>query len=105
VDEDLFETRTPLGFRVRLPRTRWQIIITMKHPAMAGRERDVFATLASPEQIRRSRTDDSVFLFYCTEQPGRWICSVVKRVDNNDAFVITAYPTDAIKEGETIWTR
>ena len=105
MDENLFEARTPLGFNVRLPRERWQIIITMKHPAMAGRDQDVFATLVSPEQIRRSRADDSVFLFYRTDQPGRWICSVVKRVHNDDAFVITAYPTDAIKEGQTIWTR
>ncbi len=76
-----------------------------EHPAIQGREQDVHSTLVLPEQNRQSRTDDSVFLFYRTTQPGRWICTVVKRVDNDDAFVITAYPTDAIKEGETIWTR
>lgn len=73
-------------------------------PGDGGREKDVQATLVSPEQVRQSRTDKSVFLFYRSEEPGRWICSVVKRVDNDDAFLITAYPTDAIKEGETIWT-
>ncbi len=33
---------------------------------------------------------------------GRWICAVVKRL-NGEAFLITTYPTDAIKEGEPIW--
>ena len=69
----------------------------MKHPVMAGRERDVEETLRNP--------DSTVLLFYRAERPGRWTCAVIKRVDNDDAFVITAYPTDAIKEGETIWTR
>lgn len=96
---------TPLGFRVRLPRGRWEIITTIKHPVMAGREEDVEATLQFPEQMRQSRSDPSVLLFYRTERPGRWICVVVKRVDNDEAFVVTAYPTDAIKEGETIWNR
>jgi hypothetical protein len=66
VQENLFEAQTPLGFRVRLPRERWETIVAMKHPAMQGREQDVHSTLVLPEQIRQSRTDDSVFLFYRT---------------------------------------
>jgi len=88
-----------------LPRGRWDIIATIKHPVMLAREEEVQATLESPAQVRQSRTDPAVFLFYRAERPGRWICVVVKRVDNDEAFVITAYPTDAIKEGETIWIR
>ncbi|PYQ27089.1 MAG: hypothetical protein DMF56_21240 [Acidobacteria bacterium] len=38
-------------------------------------------------------------------QPSRWICAVAKRVDDRDGFLITAYPTDAIKEGTRIWTK
>jgi len=40
-DELLFEVLTPLGFRVRVTRSYWELIITIKHPAMAGRENDV----------------------------------------------------------------
>ena len=39
--ESLFEADTPLGFRVRVNRTRWELIVSEKHPAMKGRELDV----------------------------------------------------------------
>ena len=84
---------------------RWQLIIATKHPSMAGREEEVRVALERPEQIRQSRTDASVLLFYRNERPHRWTCVVVKRIADDDAFVITAYPTDAIKEGVAIWTR
>jgi len=103
--ESLFEVETRLGFRVRVPVARWQLIITTKHPAMNERELDARRTLADPDEIRRSNSDADVFLFYTIERPGRWICAVVKRVDEHDAFLITAYPTDAIKEGTRIWTK
>ena len=44
----LFEVLTPLGFRVRVTRTYWELIITVKHPVMAGREDDVQETLKNP---------------------------------------------------------
>jgi hypothetical protein len=39
-----------------------------------------------------------------SEQPGRWLCAVAKRL-NAEGFLITTYPTDAIKEGERIWNK
>jgi len=51
-----------------------------------------------------SRSDPAVYLFYRMEYPGRWICAVAKRLDS-EGFLITAYPTDAIKEGERTWSR
>jgi len=45
-----------------------------------------------------------VLLFYRLERPGRWICAVAKRL-NDEGFPITTYPTDAIKEGERIWSK
>ncbi|HNT34159.1 MAG TPA: hypothetical protein PKH07_04095, partial [bacterium] len=60
--------------------------------------------LENPDQIRMSRKDTRVYLFYGTERPGRWICAVVKKL-NGSGFLITAYPTDAVKEGETVWHR
>ncbi len=100
--EILFEALTPLGFRVRVTRANWELIITIKHPIMAGRENDVQKTLRNPDEIRLSRSDPQVYLFYRSERIGRWICAVVKRL-NGDSFMITAYPTDAVKEGEHIW--
>ena len=100
--EILFEVRTPLGFPVRVTRTRWQFIATLKHPAMAGRESSVRLALESPDEVRQSRIDSEVVLFYRTEGAKRWVCAVTKQ-GGDAAFLITAYPTDAIKEGVRLW--
>lgn len=68
---------------------------------MLGREVDVQETLRMPDKICRSLEDPQVYLFYRLERPLRWICAVAKRL-NGEGFLITAYPTDAIKEGEQI---
>ena len=67
---------------------------------MAGREASVRLALESPDEARQSRTDPEVLLFYKAEAPKRWTCAVVKRTENE---LVTAYPTDAIKEGVRIW--
>jgi hypothetical protein len=105
MDSDIFfEVSTPLGSRVRVTRQYWELIVTVKHPVMQARAADVQGTLQGPDEVRRSRSDPSVLLFYRAEQPGRWLCAVVKRL-NNEGFLITTYPTDAIKEGEPIWNK
>ncbi len=38
----------------------------MKHPVMAGRESEVQKALENPDEIRESRSDPSVYLFYGT---------------------------------------
>src|SRR5205085_10672444 len=53
----LFAVETRLGFVVDVTVDRWQIITSIKHPAMQGSENAVKTTLAEPEQIRRSRSD------------------------------------------------
>jgi hypothetical protein len=98
----LFAILTPNGLRVRVSRDRWELITTVKHPVMAGGETRVRAALKSPDEIRQSRTDPEVLPFYKAEAPRRWTCAVVKRT-NDEAFLVTAYPTDAIKEGVRIW--
>jgi hypothetical protein len=100
----LFEVSTPLGFRVRVMRSYWELITTIKHPVMAGYELTVQDTLKAPAQIRLSRSDGSVYLFYRQGRVGRWIYAVVKRL-NDEGFLITSYPTEAIKEGERIWPK
>jgi hypothetical protein len=100
----LFEVLTPLGFRVRVTRERWEMIATVKHPAMSGREASVKIALENPDEGRQSRTDPEVLLFYKAEAAKRWTCAVVKRT-NDDAFLVTAYPTDAIKEGDRVWPK
>jgi hypothetical protein len=103
-DELLFEALTPLGFRVRVTHAYWEVIITVKHPVMTGRENDVKDTMENPCEIRQSKSDRAVYLFYKLERMGRWVCAITKRLDG-DGFLITAYPTDAIKEGELVWPK
>ena len=103
-DEALFEVLTPLGFHVRVTRAYWELIVTVKHPVMAGRDNDVKDALQRPSEIRQSRSDFDVYLFYKPERIGRWVCAVAKQLNGN-GFLITAYPTDAIKEGELIWPK
>jgi hypothetical protein len=99
----LFDVLTPLGFAVRCTHTYWEFIVTYKHPVLRGREREIAQVLADPQQARRSRKDPNVFLFYRGAGP-RWLCAVARRGDGF-GFLIPAYPTDAIKAGETIWTK
>lgn len=98
-----FEVVTPLGFTVRCTRAYWEFVVTRKHPVLFGHEQEIADALADPDEIRRSRKDDAVLLFYRGAAP-RWHCAVARREDGT-GFLITAYPTDAIKAGETIWTR
>lgn len=98
------EALTPLGFWVRVTRSYWHMIVTIKHPIMNGREEQARQTLEQPDEIRRSKVDPCVLLFYKFDRPKRWVCVVIKKLDG-EGFIITAYPTDAIKEGVQIWRK
>jgi len=80
----------------------WDLIVSVKHPVMAGREDDVRNALENPDEIRQSKSDEAVYLFYKAEREKRWICAV-SRQTGESGFLITTYPTDAIKEGVQIW--
>jgi hypothetical protein len=69
---------------------------------MAGRESSVRAAAERPEEIRQSRTDPDMRLFYKAEGVRRWVCVVAKQA-HDQTFLVTAYPTDAIKEGIRVW--
>jgi len=107
IDEEskiLFIVETPLGFSVRTTISYWNIIITIKHPIMKDREADVKLTLSDPDEIRQSKSDDSVYLFYLSDHDNRWICAVTKKL-NGEGFLITTYRTSAIKEGTVVWQK
>ena len=80
----------------------------LHHQEMTGLEAEVERTLQSPAEVRVSRSDNTVQLFYeyyaQTRVGEKWLCVVVK-YPPDDAFVITAYLTDQLKAGETIWPK
>jgi len=101
-DDILFDIETPLGFRIRTTHSHWELITTIKHPVLRGRLQDVQSTLQSPDEIRLSRSDSQVYLFYRSDGTKRWVCAVAKRL-NGEGFLITAYRTSNIKEGDPLW--
>jgi len=103
-DELLFEVETPLGFRVRTTVGYWEIITTVKHPVMRGREADIRLTLTNPDEIRISKSDSTVYLFYRVDGKRRWVCAVTKQV-GDEGFLITAYRASNIKEGTRLWPK
>jgi hypothetical protein len=103
-EELLFQVLTPLNFSVRVTRSYWEYIVSIKHPVMAGCEQDVQETLESPDEVRVSRSDPDVYLFYKSKQARRWVCAVARQLDE-EGFLINTYPTDAIKEGVKIWPK
>ena len=103
MDEMLFDIQTPLGIKVHCTKSYWEFIIGEKHPVLAGQEKKVEAVLADPDEIRRSRKDAQIYLFYKGAKP-KWLCAVT-RLENGSGFLVTAYPTEAIKAGEVIWKK
>jgi hypothetical protein len=80
----------------------------LEHTEMAGMGDEIERVLQTPSEVRVSRADDNVKLFYefytQTRVGGKWLCVVVKYLPG-DAFVVTAYLTDTLKAGETVWPK
>ena len=96
------------GQAIRLTQRQWSHIIS-RRSYMAGMREAIRGTLQDPEEVRRSRRDpNSVLLYYRrysnTPAGDKLVCVVVKFLEN-DAFVLTAYPTTMIKAGELIWRK
>ncbi len=100
-DEPLFSVGTPLGFVVSVTHSYWATIVA-KHPDLADHVDDVKGALVRPDEVRLSKRDEQVFLFYHQVTQRRWVVAVAKH-GTGAGHLITAYRTDAIKEGVRIW--
>lgn len=99
-----FKITTPLGWEVRFSAARWRIISEIKHPVIAPFREEIIATLSNPDEIRQSKQDAEVFLFYKSYKEKRWFCAVARGAEPI-GFLITAYQTSAIKTGDRIWPK
>lgn len=63
-EELLFQVKTPLNIEVRTTVTYWKYLTTIKHPVMKEKINIVKEVLESPDEIRQSKTDKEVFLYY-----------------------------------------
>ena len=97
-----FEINTPLDVKIRTTKEYWEYIIKIKHRTMQGKEDVVKEVLIFPDEIRRSKIDEDIYLYY--KKSDKIYCVVAKHTGRN-GYLITAYPTDKVKEGEIVWTR
>ncbi len=92
------------GQEIRLTEERLAHIL--EHPEMRGLDLLIADTLKSPEVVVKSRSDESVRLYYQylpeTVVGRKWICVAVKE-DVENPFILTAYLTDKPKKGEVLW--
>lgn len=95
--EILFEIKTPLNRTVRTTKIYWDYLVSVKHRVMENKEAIVQEVLLDPDTIRKSKIDENVFLYYKLKD--KLYCVIVKHEDDT-GFLITAYPTDKVKEGE-----
>lgn len=93
------------GRDIRLTDERREHIL--EHPEMRGMEGAIAGALAHPETVIRSLNDRAVWLYHRyyqrTAVGDKWLCVVVK-MEVTDPFVITAYLTDRVKQGDVLWT-
>lgn len=100
--EIYFSVRTPLNIEVRTTVQYWEYFVSIKHPVMRDKENIVKSVLQMPDEVRQSKTDKDVFLYY--KQSDKLYCVVVRHT-GIEGYMVTAYPTDKVKEGEIVWTK
>jgi len=98
-----FEVTSVLGKRIGTTRSYWEKLISTKHPGMRGREKEVQEALQDGTEVRRSRIDSSVYLYY-KPMEGYFVCAVARHL-NEQGFLITAYFTKTMKIGEVVWKK
>ena len=90
--------------RVRTHIGYWKAKVIGTHPSMAGKEGVAKEALESPIEIRESKKNNLTYLFYRIAAK-RFVCVVVKKVQESSGFVVTAYETDQIKTGVLVWKK
>ena len=94
------------GLEIRLTSERLDHIL--EHPEMAGMEPAIEETLLGPERVVQSLSDTGVHLYYRvyfrTVVGGKFLCVVIK-IAEDSPFILTAYLTDRIKKGVTLWPK
>lgn len=106
VSEDiLFEVKDILGRKIRTTKIYWRQIKQIKHRELRHGIREVKSTLKTPEEIRKSVTDETILL-YAKEVSEYDILMVAVKVLDGEGFLVTAYQTKEYKKkGELIWQK
>lgn len=100
-NELLFDVETQWCFHVHCYRSYWERKVVSSHPAMVDKLSVVIQALENPLEIRISKTDSGLYLFYDVDG-SRLVCVVARDVEG-EGFLMAAYPTVTMKEGTTVW--
>ena len=94
------------GKSVSLTESRLEHIL--ERPEMRGQLERIKETLADPDIIKESNHDSSVWLFYrfytVTPVTEKYLLVAVRLFDGSSS-IITAFYTDKIKKGASIWEK
>ncbi len=97
-----FEVISVLGKKVVITEMRWALISEFKHPIMADYEKEVKETLKEPDEVRRSKKDKNVYLYY--KKYKYYVCVLIRHLDGA-GVIITAYMADKMKKGDIVWKK
>ena len=84
-----FTVKSKLNKTIRTTRDYWDSILESKHPIMKKYEEETKETLREPDEVRRSRKDSSVYLYYRKYE--KYFVCVLTRHLNGEGFIITVY--------------
>ncbi len=102
----IFELEDILGRKIIL--TSGILKHILEKPEMLKQEERIKETLSLPRIIKRSNYIETVLLYYrlYSQTPvTRKYLLVVVQITNSVGYVKTAFYTDRIKKGETIWEK
>ena len=95
-----------LGRNIRLTVNRLEHILTRLE--MSGQEEKIAETLSAPDKIKKSKHDPNVLLYYKlykqTPVTKKYL-SVIAKVENGEGFILTAFFTNKVKAGDTLWEK
>ncbi|MBU2456892.1 DUF4258 domain-containing protein [Patescibacteria group bacterium] len=98
-----FVVKSIFDKNIRTTKSYWDKITLEKHPQIKGKEKIVRQVLKNPDEIRKSKSDNQVCLYY--KKYNRYhLCVVIKHL-NGDGYIVTAYITSKILEGKNIWKK
>jgi len=98
-----FTVKSRLNKTIRTTKDYWNTIVELKHPIMKKYEKETKETLREPDEVRRSRKDPAVHLYY-RRYDKYFVCVLAKHL-NGEGFIITAYLSNNVKKGDIVWRK
>ena len=80
-----FEVKSCLRKEIRTTEEYWKLISEIKHPLVKRYEAEVKETIKNPDEVRRSKKDSSVFLYY-KKYGNLFICVLVRHLNSKINF-------------------